>query len=179
MKVILHSFTQKLDEVNAFWECRVRIPALFWAIPALTKAKVKVEFVENKHSVEHPYFWPKISDDGKCNTELSTQPINDLPSFQEEAIRCWNTAYNEILEVNNWLSMLGTDPIMCETLKMPFYRKRVLLRFTGTQETFETLINELCKETEFPETRLLGYLLCNKTIYKPITPAPRWVLQYL
>jgi hypothetical protein len=88
-------------------------------------------------------------------------------------------AYEQMQDRGEWLRLMGAAPCMADTLILPFQEIHFVLRYEGKIENFETLLTDLTDETQFPETRLLGYALCNQTIYQPKTPAPEWVLQRL
>lgn len=180
MDVQLSSLSTVRGEVRGYWECRVLSPALLWAFPALSRAKCTLEYNFDTSETDRPSFWPAAVKDAPLNTEMPTHSDHPgLRSLRDEADRCWDMAYEQMQDRGEWLRLMGAAPCMADTLILPFQEIHFVLRYEGKIENFETLLTDLTDETQFPETRLLGYALCNQTIYQPKTPAPEWVLQRL
>jgi hypothetical protein len=179
MNVTLSSFSQVRGEVRGYWECRVLTPALLWAFPALSKAGSQITYLNEDIGYGRPSFWPAAVSE-PLNTEMPTHSDHPgLRSLKDEADRCWDMAFDQMTERGEWLRLMGAHKHMAFTLFMPFQEIPFALRIETKIETFENLLNELCGENQYPETRLLGYSLCNQTIYQPKIPAPEWVLNRL
>jgi hypothetical protein len=184
MNVNLHSFNEVRGEVRGYWECRVLSPALLWAFPAFSRAGCLIDIARGFKALElgpsRPSFWPAAVKDAPLNVEMPSHTDQQgLRSLKDEADRCWYMAYDQMKERGEWLRLMGAAPCMSNMLLMPFQAVQFTLRFEDTAGKFEDLLNELTNEDQYPEIRLLGYMLCDKTPYQPKTPTPDWVNKLL
>jgi len=180
MQVTCTHLSSVRGEVRGYWECRVLSPALLWALPALTRARCQVDYVHEEFVASRPSFWPAAVKDAPLDVEMPTHSDHPgLRSLRDEANRCWDMAFEQMEGRGEWLRLMGAAPCMANALLLPFQEIEFVLRFENTEQKFEELLNELCNPNGYPETRLLGYSLCNQTIYQPKTPAPEWVLKLL
>jgi len=180
MDVTLSSYASGKGEVSANWECGVLSPALLWAFPVLSKAGCVIEYYPfGTVEICRPSFWPASIKNGPLDTEMPTHSDQGLRSLRDEANRCWDMAFNQMIERGEWLRLMGADQCMELSLLTPFIDILFSLKFQGSDETFQTLLDDLTEDKNFPETRLFGYLLCKNTAFRPLTEVPEWVLKLL
>lgn len=179
MDVSLSSLSEVRGEVRIWWECRVLAPALLWAVPALTRAGCLVQFTHEELKTNRPSFWPAGLKEGPLDVEMPSHTDHPgLRSLKDEANRCWDMAFQQMKDRGEWLRLMGADRCMDNTLLMPFQELTVSIRYEGSSYKLQELLEELVTN-RFPETRLLGYKLADKTPYDTKTPAPGWVQNLL
>lgn len=178
MDVTLSSLSEVRGEVRIWWECRVLAPAFLWAVPALSRAGCLIEYTHEEFSTVRPSFWPAALKDGPLDLEMPSH--TDQPgmrSLKDEANRCWDMAFDQMEARGEWLRLMGAARCMANTLLLPFQEITATIRFEGAEYKLHAMFSQI-NESQFPETRLLGFKLAKDLPYPKIL-APGWAQKLL